>query len=66
MVARRLVEHKRLIIALAEAMKRESIGLWLQYPNQSFEGLKPLEVIDQGEIDHIWAMIYYLRSGTPF
>jgi len=66
MVARSLVEHIRLISALAEVMKRESIGVWLQSPNQAFEGLKPLEVIDRGEIDRIWAMIYHLRSGTPF
>lgn len=65
-VARRLIELKRLIDALTEVMKRESIGPWLQSPNQAFEGLKPLEVIDRGEIDRIWAMIYYLRSGTPF
>lgn len=66
MVNQRLGEHERLISALAEVMKRESIGPWLQSPNQSFEGVKPLEVIDRGEIDRIWAMIYYLRSGTPF
>ena len=65
-VARRLIELKRLIDALTEVMKRESIGPWLQTPNDAFDGLKPLEVIDRGEIDRIWAMIYYLRSGTPF
>jgi hypothetical protein len=27
--------------------------------------LKPLEVIDRGEGDRIWSMIYFLRSGVP-
>lgn len=53
MVDQHLVKLERLISALAEVMKRESIGPWLQSPNQAFEGLKPLEVIDRGEIDRI-------------
>lgn len=60
------VELKLLISALAEVMKRASIGPWLQTPNPAFDGLKPQEVIDRGEIDRIWAMIYDLRSGTPY
>ena len=28
-------------------------------------GLKPIEVIERGEVDRIWQMIYYLRSGVP-
>ena len=43
----------------------ESIGTWLQIPNEAFDGLKPLEVIDRGEIDRLWSMIYDLRSGVP-
>lgn len=66
MVAQHPVEIEGLISALSEVMKRESIGSWLQSPNQALEGLKPLEVIDRGEIDRIWAMIYDLRSGTPY
>jgi hypothetical protein len=34
-------------------------------PNEAFGGLKPLEVIERGEIDRIWQMIHLLRSGTP-
>ena len=64
-VTRRLVELKRLFSALSEIMKRDAIGTWLQTPIDAFSGLKPLEVIDRGEIDRIWAMIYYLRSGSP-
>lgn len=64
-VTRRLVELKRLINGLSEVMKWESIGTWLQSPLDAFDGLKPLEVIDRGEIDRLWSMIYDLRSGNP-
>jgi len=64
-VARRLVELQRLIKALSEVMTLESIGAWLQIPNEAFDALKPLEVIDRGEIDRLWSMIYELRSGVP-
>jgi DNA-binding transcriptional regulator YiaG len=63
-VARRLVELKRLTEALAEVMKKESLGKWLQTPNEAFDGLKPIEVIDRGESDRIWSMIHSLRSGV--
>ncbi len=63
--ARRLAELKRLTNALAEILKEESLGSWLQIPNCAFDGLKPLEVIERGESDRIWSMIYFLRSGTP-
>jgi len=64
-VARRLKELLRLTDALSEVMKKESLGTWLRTPNNAFDGLKPLEVIDRGESDRIWSMIYFLRSGVP-
>jgi hypothetical protein len=60
-----LTELQRLTNALAEVMKKESLGNWLQTPNEAFDGLKPLEVIDRGEGDRLWSMIYFLRSGVP-
>jgi DNA-binding transcriptional regulator YiaG len=64
-VTRRLKELKRLVNALSEVMKMDSIGIWLQTPNEAFDELKPLEVIDRGEIDRLWSMIFSLRSGVP-
>jgi DNA-binding transcriptional regulator YiaG len=64
-VSRRLMELKRLTSALTEVLKKETLGRWLQTPNPAFDGLKPLEVIDRGESDRIWSMIYFLRSGVP-
>jgi len=64
-VTRRLVELRRLTNALTEVMKKESLRKWLETPNEAFDGLKPLEVIERGESDRIWSMIYFLRSGVP-
>jgi hypothetical protein len=65
-VARRLTELERLTIALSEVIKRESLNKWFQTPNPAFGGLKPLEVIERGESDRLWEMIYSLRSGIPY
>ena len=64
-LARKLVEIDRVCAALSEVMDSQLVGLWLQEPNEAFDGLKPLEVIERGEIDRLWQMIYLLRSGDP-
>jgi DNA-binding transcriptional regulator YiaG len=64
-VARKLIEIERLTNALSEVIKQDALGTWLQSPNEAFDGLKPLEIIDRGESDRIWSMIYFLRSGVP-
>jgi DNA-binding transcriptional regulator YiaG len=51
--------------ALSEVMEPKSIGPWLRRPNTAFQGLKPLEVIERGEIHRLWRMIFYLQSGMP-
>jgi DNA-binding transcriptional regulator YiaG len=65
-VARRLTELERLTGALSEVIKRESLEKWLRTPNPAFGGSKPLEVIERGESDRLWEMVYFLRSGVPF
>jgi DNA-binding transcriptional regulator YiaG len=64
-VGRRLTELRLLTDALSEVIREESLGTWLKTPNNAFDGLKPLEVIDRGESDRLWSMIYLLRSGVP-
>ena len=64
-IARRLTELKRLIDALSEIVHEDSLGAWLQQPNDAFDGLKPIEVIDRGQSDRLWEMIFNLRSGNP-
>jgi transcriptional regulator with XRE-family HTH domain len=63
---RRIVELNRLTDALADAVMEKAIGPWLQSPNPAFDGAKPLEVIERGEIDRLWHMVYLLRSGVAF
>jgi DNA-binding transcriptional regulator YiaG len=61
---RSLTSVKRLLDALAEVIRKEAIADWLEKPNEGFGGLKPLEVVERGEADRLWRMIYFLGSGT--
>jgi DNA-binding transcriptional regulator YiaG len=61
---RRIRETERFRERLAELVRPEEIPTWLDTPNDSFDGLKPLEVIERGEIDRLWDMIFYLESGV--
>jgi transcriptional regulator with XRE-family HTH domain len=61
----RMVQIERLHQALARVIKPDFIAEWLQAPNDAFTGLKPIEVVERGEIDRIWRMIYELQSGMP-
>jgi DNA-binding transcriptional regulator YiaG len=63
--AQRMIEIRRLREALARVIRPDFIGPWLQSPNEAFSGLKPIEVIERGEVDRIWRMIYELESGMP-
>lgn len=58
-------ELYRLWVALSDVVEPASIGLWLQTPNDAFDGLKPLELIERGEIDRLWSMVFELQSGMP-
>lgn len=61
---RRVREIERFQQRLAEVISSEAIPAWLETPNDAFDGLKPLEVIERGEIDRLWNMIFYLESGV--
>ncbi len=58
-------EVYRLLEALGDVVEVNSLGNWFQVPNDAFDGLKPMEVIERGEIDRLWNMVYELRSGMP-
>ncbi len=58
-------ETRRLLMALAEIVRPEHLRSWLDEPNQEFGGLKPIEVVERGEVDRLWAMIYRVGSGEP-
>ena len=61
-----LAELQQLFTALEEVVESSAIDAWLTAPNDAFDGLKPLEVIERGEIERIWQMIDQLRSGVAF
>jgi DNA-binding transcriptional regulator YiaG len=61
---RRIRETERFQSRLAEVVQADEIPHWLDTPSDAFDGLKPLEVIERGEIDRLWNMIYYLESGV--
>lgn len=62
---KQLTEVSRLFAALCEIMQPKEIGPWLKTPNNAFEGSSPLQVIERGEGDRIWWMLYLIESGEP-
>ena len=61
---RRLHELERLQEGLKSVVSGDAIPAWINTPNQAFDGLKPLEVIERGETDRLWQMIFMLESGV--
>jgi len=62
---RRLTEVDRLRKALDEIMDAEDIAGWMEEPNDAFGGSTPLQLVERGEIDRLWQMIFAIRSGQP-
>ena len=62
--AQKLKEVTRLFDALADIIKSNTIASWLQRPNKEFDGSTPLQVIERGESDRLWRMIWQLREGN--
>jgi transcriptional regulator with XRE-family HTH domain len=63
-VRKSLRESERLCRALGTIMKPEFVGAWLDTPNGAFAGLKPLDLIERGETDRLWRMIFEVQSGS--
>lgn len=61
---RNVSEMFRLFESLAEVVPASQIGPWLDRPNPAFEGSTPLQVIERGESDRLWRMIWELRMGN--
>lgn len=63
---RTIVEIGRLYSKLHRSFTTpQQLATWLKTPNNAFNGSQPLQVIERGEIDRIWRMIYFLESGSP-
>jgi DNA-binding XRE family transcriptional regulator len=63
---RTIIEVGRLYTKLRQSFDSgEQLATWLKTPNPAFGGSQPLQVIERGEIDRVWRMIYFLESGSP-
>jgi len=59
------IEMDRLLDALARLMQPKEVGRWLKEPNPAFDGSTPVQVIERGQMDRVWRMLYYTESGEP-
>lgn len=59
----RLTEIHRLRQALVDVIPAEQVGTWLLAPNDALDGFKPLEIIERGEIDRIWRLLYVPQAN---
>ena len=59
----RMLEVWRLRQELTELMDPEAAHRWLLTPNPAYNGLKPLEVVERGQIHHVWRTIFQLQEG---
>jgi DNA-binding transcriptional regulator YiaG len=59
-----ITEALRLVQALLEIIPSEQLVEWLEAPNPGFNGKTPWSLIQHGERDLIWEMIYQTRHGA--
>lgn len=62
---RRLHEIRRLLDSLAEVVRIDAIPAWLRTRNAAFDHMTPIQVIEVGEIDRLWQMVYHMGSDSP-
>jgi hypothetical protein len=46
-------------------MKPNDVGRWLKEPNPALDGSSPMQVIERGQTDRNWRLLYFLESGEP-
>jgi Protein of unknown function (DUF2384) len=57
-------ETEHLRAALAELVPAAALGEWMHTPNPAFEGQTPIQVIERGDADRIWRMIFQIDAGV--
>ena len=50
--------------ALAELVPADELGEWMRTSNPAFEGQTPIQVIERGEADRLWRMIFQIDAGV--
>jgi DNA-binding XRE family transcriptional regulator len=58
-------EVYRLYEALTEVVNPDCLGDWFQTPNDSFDGMVPVDVVEHGNINRLWSMVFRLQTGMP-
>lgn len=64
-VQRALTEMDRMLDALGKLMEPKNVGRWLKEPNPALDGSTPVQVIERGQSDRIWRLLYFVESGEP-
>jgi len=59
----RINEFGRLVGELSTIIKPEKLKSWWNQPVANFAGSTPLQVLERGETDRIWRMIWEIREG---
>jgi len=59
------MKEVNLLKHLSKVIGEDNIKEWIDTPNQAFDNLKPIEVIERGEVHRIWQMIFFIESGVP-
>jgi hypothetical protein len=60
----RINEFGRLVAELRSIIKPENLKTWWYQPVESFGGSTPLQVLERGETDRLWRMIWEIREGN--
>ncbi|MGA7127972.1 MAG: hypothetical protein WBZ19_16790 [Chthoniobacterales bacterium] len=60
----RINEFGRLVAELRTIVKPERLKAWWNQPVANFAGSTPLQVLERGEIDRLWRMIWEIREGN--
>ena len=58
-------EMDRLRDVLCRVMQPDAVNDWLNSSNAAFDGSTPLQVVERGETDRLWRMLFDLESGQP-
>jgi hypothetical protein len=51
--------------ALGDSIDPATVEIWFHTPNDSFDGLKPIEVYARGDIKRLWNVVFVLNTGMP-
>jgi hypothetical protein len=53
-----------LVAELRSVIKPENLRTWWNQPVVNFGGSTPLQVLERGEADRLWRMIWEIREGN--